>query len=169
MGSLSLGWLVLLAGLVVALSLSERAPHRTARKRRKAPAAAVEGQPICPTCCRPLAGSRHFCQHCLTPLTGYAATGPIESILARGELFRRAVTRPSAVAVLGLWLVACLGFVEAVAVLRSGAGAGIVLLSGGSTAVLVAISVKATRTRHSEKRSAGTPHPAEPSHPRKSP
>lgn len=165
MGSLSLGWLVLLAALAVALSLSERNPRRTARKRREAPAAPVEGQPICPTCCRPLAGSRHFCQHCLTPLTGYAATGPIESILARGELLRRSVTRPSAIAVIGLWLVACLGIVEAVALLRSGAAAGIVLLSGGSAGVLVVIAVKATSRWRSEKPSARTHHPAEPNHP----
>ena len=52
---------------------------------------------------------RHFCFWCAAPVSGYAATGPIEYVAAQGELYRRAVSRPTTVAVLGLWLLAVPG------------------------------------------------------------
>jgi hypothetical protein len=107
MGGVSLSTLLLVAG---ALFLLTRFGERLATGRRATHARSepphVSGPPICPSCCRPLPAQGNFCPDCRTPLTGYASTGPIESIAAEGELFRRSSASPSAFVVAGLWLIA---------------------------------------------------------------
>lgn len=49
---------------------------------------------ICISC---LAGNPpgiHFCQHCQTPLTSYAATGPLERAFALGNLVSKGMRHP---------------------------------------------------------------------------
>ncbi len=79
-----------------------RIARNEARRRRT-------GTALCPVCLRRLPLRRHFCLWCAAPVSGYAATGPIEYVAAQGELYRRAVSRPTTVAVLGLWLLAVPG------------------------------------------------------------
>ena len=62
------------------------------------------GRALCPACARRLPTRRHFCFWCGAPVSGYAATGPVEYIAAQGEMYRRSCARPSLIAVLGLWL-----------------------------------------------------------------
>ncbi len=60
---------------------------------------------LCLTCLEPNDLSAHFCAKCGGPMTSYAATGPIERILAEGYAYRRAVERPRRpMVVLGIWL-----------------------------------------------------------------
>ena len=47
---------------------------------------------LCISCLKPNTPGTHFCGHCGTPLTSYAATAPFESILAEGDLWRKATT-----------------------------------------------------------------------------
>lgn len=46
---------------------------------------------ICISCVKTNVPGTHFCRHCGTPLTSYAATAPFESLLAQGDFFRKAV------------------------------------------------------------------------------
>ncbi len=48
---------------------------------------------ICISCLKPNTPGTHFCEHCGTPLTSYAATAPFESIFAEGDMWRKAVSR----------------------------------------------------------------------------
>mgnify|MGYP007030110215 CR=1 FL=1 len=48
---------------------------------------------MCISCLKPNMPGVHFCRHCGTPLTSYAATAPFESIFAEGDMWRKA-TRP---------------------------------------------------------------------------
>ena len=48
---------------------------------------------LCISCLKPNVPGTHFCRHCATPLTSYAATGPFESIFAEGDLWRKAASR----------------------------------------------------------------------------
>lgn len=48
---------------------------------------------MCISCLNPNAPGTHFCKHCGTPLTSYAATAPFESILAEGDMWRKATRR----------------------------------------------------------------------------
>jgi predicted amidophosphoribosyltransferase len=48
---------------------------------------------ICISCLKTNAPGTHFCGHCGTPLTSYAATAPFESIIAEGDIWRKAVSR----------------------------------------------------------------------------
>jgi hypothetical protein len=46
---------------------------------------------VCISCLKTNPPGTHFCGHCGTPLTSYAATAPFESIFAEGDLWRKAV------------------------------------------------------------------------------
>lgn len=46
---------------------------------------------ICISCAHPNSPGTHFCEHCRTPLSSYAATGPFECLFAEGDLWRKAV------------------------------------------------------------------------------
>ena len=46
---------------------------------------------ICISCLQTNSPGEHFCTHCGTPLTSYAATGPFESIFAEGDFIRKAI------------------------------------------------------------------------------
>ena len=48
---------------------------------------------ICISCLKTNTPGTHFCGHCGTPLTSYAATAPFESIFAEGDMWRKAVSR----------------------------------------------------------------------------
>src|SRR5262245_14991483 len=97
--------LLFIAGVLLLLAASPRIYRwfwwRFARiaVRRRRPARFV-----CPVCVRNLNIERDFCFRCGTPLTGFAASGPIPQIATTGEMYRRAVSRPSTTAVVGLWL-----------------------------------------------------------------
>jgi hypothetical protein len=57
----------------------------------QAQAEAGEETELCISCLKPNAPGTTFCAHCGTPLTSYAATGPFESMLAEGDLWRKAI------------------------------------------------------------------------------
>ena len=46
---------------------------------------------ICLSCLQTNAPGTHFCRHCYTPLTSWAATAPFESIFAQGDFLRKAI------------------------------------------------------------------------------
>ena len=46
---------------------------------------------ICISCLHTNTPDTHFCGHCRTPLSSYAATGPFECLFAEGDLWRKAV------------------------------------------------------------------------------
>src|SRR5688500_16085621 len=48
---------------------------------------------ICISCLKTNSPGTHFCRHCGTPLTSYAATAPFESIFAEGDFWRKAMRR----------------------------------------------------------------------------
>ncbi len=96
--------LLLTTAVVVFLLIDRHLWRRSADFASDTPPGEFAGDAICPCCCRPSTTSRNFCRFCFTPLTTYASTGPIESILAQGEMFRRSVSNPSRIAVVGLWL-----------------------------------------------------------------
>ncbi len=60
---------------------------------------------LCLGCLAPNSSLANFCGDCGAPLTGYAATGPFERVLAEGHLYREAIQRPrSWIVVAGVWL-----------------------------------------------------------------
>jgi len=65
-----------------------------------------EERELCRTCLAPNAPGATFCRDCGAPLSGYAATGPFESLLAEGHVYRSAVERPQKLIVLlGMWVI----------------------------------------------------------------
>ena len=65
---------------------------------------------LCRICLEPNEPGATFCKDCGAPLSSYAATGPFESILAEGHVYRQAAEHPQKVIVLlGMWLI--FGFV----------------------------------------------------------
>lgn len=50
-----------------------------------------EESEICISCVHTNSPGTHFCEHCRTPLSSYAATGPFECLFAEGDLWRKAV------------------------------------------------------------------------------
>lgn len=54
----------------------------------------------------------HFCQHCQTPLSSYAATGPLERAFALGNLVSKGIRHPKSYIRLGF-----LGFAALIVVL----------------------------------------------------
>lgn len=66
----------------------------------------TDSVPLCPSCLSPNHPTAHFCSKCGAPLTTYATTAPLESVLARGYCYRTAVSgRVPFVVVLGMWLI----------------------------------------------------------------
>src|SRR5207249_693822 len=64
-----------------------------------------EEKALCTSCMAPNEPSAHFCASCGSPMSPYAATGPFESVLAEGHVYRQAAERPrSIIVVLGIWL-----------------------------------------------------------------
>jgi hypothetical protein len=62
--------------------------------------------PHCPHCYGELPGLAHFCAACGMPVTGHATIGPLEQVWSFGWLINRLLERPpSAIAVLGTWLI----------------------------------------------------------------
>lgn len=59
----------------------------------RAEPAADDALEICISCLQTNPPGTHFCRHCGTPLTSYAATGPFESIFAEGDFLRKAASR----------------------------------------------------------------------------
>jgi hypothetical protein len=53
----------------------------------------VQELEVCISCLKTNVPGTHFCGHCGTPLTSYAATAPFESIFAEGDLWRKAVSQ----------------------------------------------------------------------------
>ena len=53
----------------------------------------VQELEICISCLQTNTPGTHFCGHCGTPLTSYAATAPFESILAEGNFWRKAASQ----------------------------------------------------------------------------
>jgi predicted amidophosphoribosyltransferase len=53
---------------------------------------AKEELEVCISCLQTNSPGTHFCAHCGTPLTSYAATGPFESIFAEGDFLRKAIS-----------------------------------------------------------------------------
>lgn len=48
---------------------------------------------LCISCLQPNPPGTNFCRHCGTPLTAYAATGPLEHVFAAGDFARKAASR----------------------------------------------------------------------------
>jgi hypothetical protein len=46
----------------------------------------------------------NFCQHCRTPLTSFAATGPLERAYALGDFARKGVNHPKATIRWTVWI-----------------------------------------------------------------
>ncbi len=66
---------------------------------------AGEEKQLCIHCLFPNSLIANFCVECGAPLTSYAATGPLERILAEGHLYRTAVEKPRKPIVLfGIWI-----------------------------------------------------------------
>lgn len=84
---------------------------------------------VCPSCTHSCPGDAHFCPHCRSPISSYAATGPFESIFAEGAAYRRAVSSPTKPIILvGVWLIffpfACSGIFAAVFLIKTLIGSG---------------------------------------------
>src|SRR5690606_2496321 len=80
-------------------------PSDAGPEQTEPPFPEADERELCLACLTPNELSAHFCAQCGAPLTSYAATGPIEYILAEGYAYRRAVERPrSLTVVLGIWL-----------------------------------------------------------------
>ena len=61
---------------------------------------------LCLSCLSPNEPTAHFCAKCGAPLSSYAATGPFESLLAEGHVYRSAAERPrNGIVVIGMWLI----------------------------------------------------------------
>jgi predicted amidophosphoribosyltransferase len=70
---------------------------------------------VCISCLKTNDPGTHFCDHCGTPLTSFAATAPLESIRAEGDLWRKAVSqgrwgRPAKVLIVAFLMLMILGF-----------------------------------------------------------
>jgi hypothetical protein len=56
------------------------------------PAAQSEAElEVCISCLNTNPPGTHFCAHCGTPLSSYAATAPFESIFAEGDFWRKVI------------------------------------------------------------------------------
>ena len=52
-----------------------------------------DAQELCISCLEPNKPGEHFCRHCRTPLSSFAATAPLESCFAEGDFWRKAIER----------------------------------------------------------------------------
>jgi len=70
------------------------------------PSRESEEKQLCLSCLAPNESTAHFCGKCGAPLSSYAATGPFESLLAEGSVYRQAAEHlRRLVVVLGVWLI----------------------------------------------------------------
>ena len=61
---------------------------------------------LCRTCLEPNEPGATFCKDCGAPLSSYAATGPFETLLTEGHLYRQAAERPRKfIVLLGMWVI----------------------------------------------------------------
>lgn len=61
---------------------------------------------LCRTCLEPNLPGATFCKDCGAPLSSYAATGPFESLLAEGHVYRQAAEHPQKlIVILGMWAI----------------------------------------------------------------
>ena len=61
---------------------------------------------LCLNCMVPNSPLANFCYDCGAPLSSFAATGPMESIMAEGHLYRKAVETPrSWIVIAGVWMI----------------------------------------------------------------
>lgn len=110
----------------------------------------AEEQELCTQCLTANRPGTHFCRGCGSPLTAYAATGPLEHVFAEGHVYRRATEQPQRfIVVFGMWLIfgimALIGAV--IAFLSWGTGDPLTVLLGiGMLAISVAMIVKTTRS-----------------------
>ena len=121
----------------------------------QAPAETDEKQ-LCVSCMSSNEPEAHFCAKCAAPRSSYAATGPCETPLAEGHIYRQAAQRPrNFIVVLGIWInfgaIALLGVVM-LAFARDN-GFGFVLIGVLLLAVSLVMIVKTTRNYRTGKKS----------------
>jgi ribosomal protein L40E len=104
---------------------------------------------LCTSCMASNEPSAHFCAKCGAPLTPYAATGPFESILAEGHVYRQAVEKPrNLVVVLGMWLIFGMIALGAVVMLFVGRDVGFEYLIAGAFLLPVSLIMIWKTTRN---------------------
>lgn len=114
-----------------------------------------EQKQLCVSCLAPNEPAAHFCAKCGAPLTPYASTGPFESLLSEGAVYRQAAEKPrSFIVVLGVWLIfgaiAATGF----ALVGMGRDSGFVfqIIGAFMLAVSIVMIVKTTKNYFAERR-----------------
>jgi len=103
---------------------------------------------LCVSCMAPNEPSAHFCIKCGAPLSSYASTGPFESVLAEGAVYRQAAERPrTLIVVLGVWLIfGTMGLVGLmIAVMGRDMGIGYMASGASMLAISVVLIWKSTR------------------------
>ncbi|MCM3877392.1 MAG: zinc-ribbon domain-containing protein [Thermoanaerobaculia bacterium] len=124
--------------------------------------------PCCPHCFSPIQEGVHFCPRCGRPLTGFAATDPIQSIRTEGELYRGAAHTTRPIVLVGMWLLsipALLTGVVGVALAKEGFVLALVtaiFLFGLYGAILYRVTVNYQRARKQSENPERL-HPEQPS------
>jgi hypothetical protein len=91
----------------------------------------------------------HFCAKCGAPMTSYAATGPLEHILAEGHVYRQAAERPSSfIVVLGIWIIFSTMALAGAGLLFLGLSMGFHCILAGGFFLIVSLTIiwKTTRS-----------------------
>jgi len=117
-------------------------------ENRSQPAAEGGEKQLCVSCMAPNEPSAHFCIKCGAPLSSYASTGPFESVLAEGAVYRQAAERPrTLIVVLGVWLIfGTMGLVGLmIAVMGRDMGIGYMASGASMLAISVVLIWKSTR------------------------
>src|SRR5262245_33243592 len=60
--------------------------------------------PLCPSCARPVPETASACPLCGQPLSPRATTDPMGILEAQGAMVRKAMEKPSAFVVTGMWM-----------------------------------------------------------------
>ena len=101
---------------------------------------------LCVQCVSPNRPGTNFCRSCGAPLSSYAATGPFESMLAEGNLYRRATEHPQRlIVVLGIWAIFTVSAWTGILMAVGGNGPFGIVLGGCLAAVSIFIIAKTTR------------------------
>lgn len=115
----------------------------------------AEENELCPQCLSGNVPGSAFCRDCGAPLSAYAATGPFESALAQGHLYRRAAEHPhNSFVVAGVWLIfSGIAVMGAIMVIGGGNnGDGGTLLAGlGFLAFSITIIAKTMKNYRNRK------------------